>query len=65
VTSLKDVHLSRNKKGSLLQKFPKLSLLFLYTVKKVSGLLVPSWDVTGQTLPGRELLNYSRPGRVW
>jgi hypothetical protein len=26
---------------------------------------VPSRDVTSQTLAGRELLNYSRPGRVW
>ncbi len=32
-----------------------------YTVKKVSG----SLDVTYQTLPGRELLNYSQPGRLW
>jgi hypothetical protein len=37
----------------------------LYTVKKVRGLPVPSWDVTYKTLPDRELLNYSRPGRVW
>jgi hypothetical protein len=26
---------------------------------------VPSWDVTNQTLTGREKLNYSRKGRVW
>ncbi len=37
----------------------------IYTVKKVSGFPVPSRDVTDQTLPGWELLNYSRPGRVW
>jgi hypothetical protein len=37
--------------------------LSVYTVKKVSGFSVPSQDVTDQTLPGRELLNYSRP--VW
>jgi hypothetical protein len=36
-----------------------------YTVKKVIVFLVPSQDVTNQTLPCREILNYSRPGRVW
>ena len=35
------------------------------TVKKVSDFPVPSRDVTNQTLPGRELLNYSWPQRVW
>jgi hypothetical protein len=35
-----------------------------YTVKKVSGFPVPSRDVTDQTLPGRELLNFSRPRKV-
>ncbi len=44
-------------------KWELLSLL--YTVKKVSHFPVPSRDVTDQTLPGREKLNYSRPGRVW
>jgi hypothetical protein len=34
------------------------------TVKKVSHFPVPSRDVTDQTLPRREKLNYSRPGRV-
>jgi hypothetical protein len=34
----------------------------VYTVKK--GYCF-SRDVTNQTLPGRELLNYSRLGRVW
>ncbi len=34
-----------------------------YTVKKVSGFPGPSRDVTYQTLPGRKLLNYSRPER--
>jgi hypothetical protein len=33
--------------------------------KKVNDFPVPSWDVTNQTLPGREYLNYSRSGRVW
>jgi hypothetical protein len=36
-----------------------------YTVKKVNDFPVPSRDVTNQTLPGRECLNYSRPVRVW
>jgi hypothetical protein len=36
-----------------------------YTVKKVIDFLVPSRDVTDQTLQDREKLNYSRPGRVW
>ena len=35
------------------------------TVKKVIGFPVPSRDVTNQTHPGRELLNYFRRGRVW
>ncbi len=36
----------------------------LHGKKKVIGFPVPSRDVTYQTLPGQELLNYSRPGRV-
>jgi hypothetical protein len=37
-----------------------------YTVKEKSIVFpFPRRDVTNQTLPGRELLNYSRPGRVW
>ncbi len=36
-----------------------------YTVKKVSDFPVPIRDVTNQTLPGQESLNYTRPGRVW
>ncbi len=32
-----------------------------YTVKKVSDFPVPSRDVTYQTLPGRELLNFVSP----
>jgi hypothetical protein len=36
-----------------------------YTVKKVIVFPVPKQDVTNQTLPGRELLYYSRPQRVW
>jgi hypothetical protein len=38
-------------KGTLLEKF--------------SSFPVPSRDVTYQTLPGRELFNYSRTGSVW
>jgi|LakMenEpi03Aug12_release.lakeMendotaPanAssembly.Ray.scaffolds.fasta_scaffold2937772_1 hypothetical protein len=37
----------------------------LHCKKKVSDIPVLSWDVTNQTLPGRELSNYSRPWRVW
>jgi hypothetical protein len=33
--------------------------------KKVIIIPVLSRDATNQALPGRELLNYSRPGRVW
>ncbi len=36
-----------------------------YTVKKVIDFAVPSRNVTNQTLPGRELLNYSLLRRVW
>jgi hypothetical protein len=36
-----------------------------YTEKKVIVFSVPIRDVTNQTLSGRELLNYSRLGRVW
>ncbi len=37
-----------------------------HTVKKnVSEFPALSRDVTNQTLPGRERMNYSRPGRVW
>ncbi len=35
------------------------------TVKKVIVFPVPNLDATNQNLPGRELLNYSRPGRAW
>ncbi len=35
--------------------FPTLSLpTYTYTVKKVTGFPVPSWDVTYQTLPGQK-----------
>jgi hypothetical protein len=37
----------------------------LYTVKKGNNFPVLSRDVTNETLSGRELFNYSRPGRVW
>jgi hypothetical protein len=33
--------------------------------KRVYCFPVPSRDLTYQTLPWREKLNYSRPGRVW
>jgi hypothetical protein len=37
-----------------------------YTVvKKVCDFPFLSWDVTYQTLPGRNNLIFSRPGRVW
>jgi hypothetical protein len=36
-----------------------------HTVKKVIVFPVPSRDGIEQILPGRELLNYSWPGRVW
>jgi hypothetical protein len=42
-----------------------MKLKVAHTVKKIIVFPVPSWDVTNQTLPGRELLNYSRPGVVW
>jgi hypothetical protein len=39
--------------------------ILTYTVnKKVCNFPVPSRDVTDETLPGREKLNYSRLGRV-
>ncbi len=34
-------------------------------LEKVSSFPVPSRDATYQTLPGRELFNYSRTGSVW
>jgi hypothetical protein len=40
------------------------NILKNYTIKKVSGFPVRSWDVTYQTLLGWELLNNSRQGRV-
>jgi hypothetical protein len=39
--------------------------LLLHCKKKVIHFPVPSRDVTDQTLPDREKLNYSRPVRVW
>jgi hypothetical protein len=48
-----------------LTQLSQLSGVAIHCKKKVSGFPVPSRDVTDQTLPGRELLNYSRPGRVW
>ncbi len=43
----------------------EIVLSSMQTVKKVIVFPVPSRDVTNETLPGRELLHYSRPGRVW
>jgi hypothetical protein len=40
-------------------------IIRLYTVERVFVFPVPSWDVTKQTLPGRELLHYSQQERVW
>jgi hypothetical protein len=37
----------------------------MYTVKKLCDFPILSRDVTNQTLPGREQLNYTPPGRVW
>ncbi len=42
-----------------------MTAVTLHCKKKVSHFPVPSRDVTDQTLPGQEKLNYSRPGRVW
>ena len=36
----------------------------LHCKKKFRDFSVPSRDVTNQTLPGKELFNYSRPGKV-
>jgi hypothetical protein len=38
--------------------------IYIHCEKKVSNFLVPIWNVTDQTLSGREKLNYSRTGRV-
>jgi hypothetical protein len=43
----------------------KYHLFRPYNVKKVIGFPVPSRDITNQTLPGQELLNFSRTSRVW
>ncbi len=45
--------------------FREITDMGIYIVKKFIDFPVPSRDVTDQTLPGRERLNYSRPGRVW
>jgi hypothetical protein len=37
---------------------------YIHCKKSVFEFPVPSWDVTDQTLSGREKFNYSRPGRV-
>ncbi len=60
----------RSKKLSLHPEFTwratvALNCLTKYTVKIFNDFPVPSRDVTNQTLPGQEQLNYSRPGRVW
>jgi hypothetical protein len=52
-------------KGTVSRDFwPFLKFFMTYTVK-VSDFPIPRWDVTNQTLFGRELLNLSPPGRVW
>ncbi len=50
---------------NVLLLFSHIHISVIYTVKKVSGFPVPRRDVTYQTLPGREKLNYSSPGGVW
>jgi hypothetical protein len=47
------------------QQYIYASVPRLHCKKKVSRFPVPSRDVTNQTLPGLEKLNYSRLGRVW
>ncbi len=42
-----------------------LSILSLHCKKRLAIFYVPSRVVANQTLPCRELLNYSLPGRVW
>jgi hypothetical protein len=46
------------------EPFTKSFLLPIHCNKRLAVFPVPSRDVTYQTLPGREYLNYSRP-RVW
>jgi len=41
------------------------NLKFIFFKEKVSSFPVPSRNVNYQTLPGRELFNYSRTGSVW
>jgi hypothetical protein len=43
----------------------EIMLTSMHSVKKVIVFPVPSRDVTNENLPGRKLLNYSRPGRIW
>jgi hypothetical protein len=43
----------------------KIQTGVLHCKKKFLVFPVPSRDVTNQTPPGRELLNYSQPGKVW
>ncbi len=50
---------------SIVQQLSSRSTHCRYTVIKISGFRVPSRDVTYKILPGRELFNYSRSGRVW
>ncbi len=56
---------SLNVELTFFSNFPRDTILVHNTVKKVSDFPVSSRDVTNQTLPGREKLNYSPPGRVW
>jgi hypothetical protein len=67
--------LSKSESGNtILGRYQQLLFLCLgyiqlihitHTVKKVIVFPVPSRDVTNQTFPDQELLNYSLPGRVW
>jgi hypothetical protein len=41
-----------------------MELKVAHAIKKVIVFPVPSRDVTHQIIPGRELLNFSRPGLV-
>jgi hypothetical protein len=49
----------------LIRKRPFILNYIIYCEKNLAVFSVPSQDITLQTLPGRELLNYSRPGRAW
>ncbi len=58
-------HKVNNKEKSKLSLLIVFLLHTVYTVKKVIVFPVPSRGFTNKTPLGRELLNYSQPGRVW